>query len=148
MTFNEWFKDQYPHAEPGSVMHTAAAKAWRAAKAEKSEATILRDQIATQALQGILAGGFADTVPHDALDHSAAYFAYKYADDMLRVRDQPFMATPDLHDVLTHRNEWLEAFDLVAVDSDGHDPVYWAHQKRALLKLLDALHPYAKAQQR
>lgn len=46
----------------------------------------LRDKFAGQALAGILAGGFADTVPHDDVDRDAAFFAYKYANDMLAAR--------------------------------------------------------------
>lgn len=48
----------------------------------------LRDWFAGQALQGILAGGFADTVPHDAVDDEAAFYAYKYADEMLAQRSK------------------------------------------------------------
>lgn len=48
----------------------------------------LRDWFAGQALQGILAGGFADTVPHDAVDDEAAFYAYKYADEMLAQRNK------------------------------------------------------------
>lgn len=144
MTFEKWFKEQYPHAEPGGDLYRAARQAWQYGISIAAN----RDHIATHALQGILAGYFGDTVPHDALDHSAAVYAYKYADDMLRVRDEPFMATPDLHDVISHRNSWLEAFDLLIADAEGHDSVYWAHEKRALRELLDALHPYAKAQKR
>lgn len=48
----------------------------------------MRDRFAISALQGILAGGFANTVPHDdpigAFD--AAQFAYQYADAMLLAR--------------------------------------------------------------
>lgn len=45
----------------------------------------LRDQFAGQALAGILAGGFASTVPHDDVNGGAdaAFFAYQYADAML-----------------------------------------------------------------
>lgn len=41
-----------------------------------------RDWFAGQALAGILAGGFADTVPHDDISGGgeAAFYAYKYAD--------------------------------------------------------------------
>lgn len=48
----------------------------------------LRDWFAGQALQGILAGGFADTVPHDAVDDEASFYAYKYADEMLAQRSK------------------------------------------------------------
>ena len=48
----------------------------------------LRDWFASQALQGILAGGFANTVPHDAVDHEASFYAYKYADEMMAQRDK------------------------------------------------------------
>jgi hypothetical protein len=49
----------------------------------------LRDYFAAAALQGILAGGFADTVPHDDVrgGRDAAFFAYQYADAMLAARD-------------------------------------------------------------
>lgn len=49
----------------------------------------LRDYFAGQALAGILAGGFADTVPHDDISGGgqAAYFAYQYADAMLAARN-------------------------------------------------------------
>lgn len=48
----------------------------------------LRDWFAGQALAGILAGGFADTVPHDDANGGgdAAGFAYQYADAMLARR--------------------------------------------------------------
>jgi hypothetical protein len=47
-----------------------------------------RDRFAGQALAGILGGGFADTIPHDALDsgRDAAAFAYQYADAMIAAR--------------------------------------------------------------
>ena len=50
----------------------------------------LRDWFAGQALAGILAGGFADTVPHDGPGggDEAAGFAYQYADAMLAERAQ------------------------------------------------------------
>ena len=43
-----------------------------------------RDRLAGQALAGILAGHFADTVPHDDVSggRDAAVFAYQYADAM------------------------------------------------------------------
>ena len=49
----------------------------------------LRDYFAAAALQGILAGGFADTIPHDDVGggRDAAFFAYQYADAMLAARD-------------------------------------------------------------
>lgn len=45
----------------------------------------VRDWFAGQALVGILAGGFADTIPHDDVNGGgdAAFFAYQYADAML-----------------------------------------------------------------
>lgn len=45
----------------------------------------LRDWFAGQALAGILAGGFANTIPHDDISggNQAAGFAYMYADAML-----------------------------------------------------------------
>lgn len=48
----------------------------------------LRDYFAGQALIGILAGGFADTVPHDDVNGGldAAFFAYQYADAMIAAR--------------------------------------------------------------
>ena len=48
----------------------------------------LRDWFAGQALAGLLAGGFADTVPHDSPDggSTAAAFAYQYAHAMLKER--------------------------------------------------------------
>lgn len=51
----------------------------------------LRDYFAGQALVGILAGGFADTIPHDDVDggNQAAAFAYQYADAMLAERSKP-----------------------------------------------------------
>lgn len=53
-----------------------------------NEAKTLRDEFAMAALNGILSGGFADTVPHDnpGGGHDAAYFAYLYADAMLAER--------------------------------------------------------------
>ena len=48
----------------------------------------LRDYFAGQALAGILAGGFADTIPHDDVNggEDAAFFAYQYADAMIAAR--------------------------------------------------------------
>ena len=48
----------------------------------------LRDLFAAHALQGILSGGFADTVPHDDVGggSDAAHYAYQYADAMLAER--------------------------------------------------------------
>lgn len=51
----------------------------------------LRDWFAGQALAGIFAGGFADTVPHDDVSNGTASspvacFAYLYADAMLAAR--------------------------------------------------------------
>ncbi len=50
----------------------------------------LRDWFAGQALAGILAGGFADTIPHDDVNGGgdAAFFAYRYADAMLQARKE------------------------------------------------------------
>jgi hypothetical protein len=48
----------------------------------------LRDYFAGQALSGLLAGGFADTVPHDSIHPEADFYAYKYADEMLRQRNK------------------------------------------------------------
>ena len=48
----------------------------------------LRDWFAGQALAGILAGGFADTVPHDDVECPAVTFAYQYADAMLVERGE------------------------------------------------------------
>lgn len=48
----------------------------------------LRDWFAGQALSGILAGGFAGTIPHDDVNggYDAAFFAYQYADAMIAAR--------------------------------------------------------------
>lgn len=48
----------------------------------------LRDYFAGQALAGILAGGFASTIPHDDVNGGgdAAFFAYQYADALLIAR--------------------------------------------------------------
>ncbi|WP_313349115.1 hypothetical protein [Paracoccus sp. (in: a-proteobacteria)] len=48
-----------------------------------------RDWFAGQALMGILAGHFADTIPHDDISggREAAYYAYQYADAMLAARE-------------------------------------------------------------
>lgn len=45
----------------------------------------LRAWFAGQALAGILAGGFADTIPHDDVNGGgdAAFFAVQYADALL-----------------------------------------------------------------
>lgn len=45
----------------------------------------MRDWFAGQALAGILAGGFAGTIPHDDVNGGAdaAFFAYQYADAMI-----------------------------------------------------------------
>jgi len=62
---------------------------WRfAGEGHKEVAMSLRDYFAGQALAGILAGGFADTVPHDDVGggKDAAFFAYQYADAMLARR--------------------------------------------------------------
>lgn len=50
----------------------------------------LRDWFAGQALAGILAGGFADTIPHDDIGggRDAADYAYQYADAMLKARKE------------------------------------------------------------
>ena len=39
-------------------------------------------------MAGILAGGFADTIPHDDVNggFDASFFAYQYADAMLKAR--------------------------------------------------------------
>ena len=52
------------------------------------DAETLRDRFAGQALAGILAGGFAGTIPHDDVNGGgdAAFFAYQYADAMLAAR--------------------------------------------------------------
>ena len=49
-----------------------------------------RMDYAGQALAGILAGGFADTVPHDDIagGADAAAFAHQYADAMLAERNK------------------------------------------------------------
>jgi hypothetical protein len=51
----------------------------------------LRDWFAGQALAGMLAGGFGDTVPHDDVGggSDAAYFAFQYADAMIAARGEP-----------------------------------------------------------
>ncbi len=48
----------------------------------------IRDYFAAQALSGMLAGGFADTIPHDDVSggSQAAGFSYMYADAMLAAR--------------------------------------------------------------
>lgn len=48
----------------------------------------LLDWFAGQALTGILAGGFASTIPHDDINGGgdAAFFAYQYADAMIAAR--------------------------------------------------------------
>lgn len=63
---------------------TATTAPWAEAVYERH----LRDKFATAALIGILAGGFADTVPHDDVEggRQAAEFAYQYADAMLSAR--------------------------------------------------------------
>ena len=50
----------------------------------------LRDWFASQAMVGILSGGFADTVPHDDVGGGSdlAYFAYQYADAMIAERQK------------------------------------------------------------
>lgn len=55
-----------------------------------NEGMSLRDYFAGQALAGILAGGFADTVPHDDVGggDQAAAFAYQYADAMILERSK------------------------------------------------------------
>ncbi|MEL6282667.1 MAG: hypothetical protein AAFQ73_07925 [Pseudomonadota bacterium] len=75
--------------EDGAVTHRAAkhfAELMREI-ADRREAD-LRDGFARSALEGILAGGFADTVPHDDVGggSDAATFAYQYADAMLATR--------------------------------------------------------------
>jgi hypothetical protein len=66
----------------------AATNALKAAGGLASNKT-LRDEFAMAALTGILAGGFADTVPHDSVHHEADFYAYKYADEMLEARKTP-----------------------------------------------------------
>ena len=48
----------------------------------------LRDEFAMAALTGILAGGFADTIPHDDVSagRDVAFFANQYADAMMAAR--------------------------------------------------------------
>ena len=55
---------------------------------ERYAGMTLRDWFAGQALAGILAGGFADTIPHDDVTggQDAAAFAYQYADAMIAER--------------------------------------------------------------
>ena len=53
-----------------------------------TEGMSLRDHFAGQALMGLLAGGFADTVPHEDAGNDAAFFAYKFADAMIRARSK------------------------------------------------------------
>jgi hypothetical protein len=55
---------------------------------DKPDEVTLRDYFAGQALIGILAGGFADTIPHDDVNggSDAAAFAYQYADAMIAAR--------------------------------------------------------------
>ena len=50
----------------------------------------MRDAFAIAALQGIIAGGFIGTLPHNHEDHgrTAAKFAYMYADAMLSERER------------------------------------------------------------
>ena len=50
-----------------------------------------RNEFAGQALAGILGGGFADTIPYDDVDGSAAaaVFAYQFADAMIAERNKP-----------------------------------------------------------
>ena len=50
----------------------------------------LRDYFAGQALAGVLAGGFGDTIPHDDVSagSDAAFFAYRYADAILKERQK------------------------------------------------------------
>lgn len=53
-----------------------------------NEGMSLRDWFAGQALMGVLAGGLADTIPHDDINggRDAAFFAYQYADAMIAER--------------------------------------------------------------
>ncbi len=53
-----------------------------------SDGMTLRDWFAGQALAGILAGRFGDTIPHDDVGggRDAAFFAYLYADARLAAR--------------------------------------------------------------
>ena len=50
----------------------------------------LRDYFAGQALQGILAGGYGDTVSRDDISggYEAAHYAYHYADAMIAARNK------------------------------------------------------------
>ena len=50
----------------------------------------LLDYYAGKALEGILAGGFADTIPHDDVTGGAdvAFFAFNYAEAMLQERER------------------------------------------------------------
>lgn len=52
---------------------------------QRCDGMSLRDWFAGHALAGILAGGFADTIPHDDVNGGgdAAFFAYQYADAMI-----------------------------------------------------------------
>ncbi len=51
----------------------------------------LRDYFAAKALVGILAGGFAYTIPHDDAEggRQAAELAYQYSDALLMARQSP-----------------------------------------------------------
>lgn len=67
----------FPHLEPRDPSLTTIAAGMT-----------LRDWFAGQALAGVLAGGFADTIPHDDANGGgdAARFAFMYADAMLLAR--------------------------------------------------------------
>ena len=77
------------HIKDGGQAFPSHPMLYSSADQGEAQGMSLRDWFAGQALMGILAGHFADTVPHDDIGggSEAAQYAYQYADAMLAARE-------------------------------------------------------------